>query len=151
MREVIAGASVYEKKYYFNPKFEKMPEDYKQKIKDWIIAIVEKVHGIIMIGFEQNGEVYIEYSCNEYDYHFDEIGAGLECKKFQMENQDWFNDLRIWYCTFFMEEGQWILKVAQEIQKGNTIEKVLEQWKQEYSNEQMQEVLGIIKSLTNEN
>jgi len=105
-REVISGASVYNKKFYLNPMLEKMPEEYKQKIKNWIVPMAEKVHGIIIIGFENNGEVYIEYASNEFDYQFDEIGAGLECKKFKLENQFWIDDLRVWYCTCFMEEGE---------------------------------------------
>lgn len=144
-REVIAGASAYEKKYFFNPKFQNMPENFQSEIKGWIIPIAEKVHGILTMGYEGTGEVYIEYASLESDYHFDEIGAALEVKKFQGENSIMLQDLKIWYRTFFTEEGAVLQEIAIKIQQGKSIKEILAELEEIYTKEQMENVKKILK------
>lgn len=98
MRETLFASSVYKQKYYFNAKFNGLPPQIQENLRVLIIPLCQKIHGIIEVGFyEEDGEVFIETSCNDGDYRFDEIGAKLEIDRLLRENQEFFKQLELWY------------------------------------------------------
>lgn len=98
MRETLFASSIYKQKYYFNAKFNGLPPQIQEELRVLIVPLSQKVHGIIEVGFyEDDGEIYIEASCEDGDYRFDEIGAKLEIDRVLRENKQFFKQLQLWY------------------------------------------------------
>ncbi len=102
MRKItISAASCYNKKYYIDPCMEEsLPTMIKEELKAITSSKAEKIHCIFMIGFYENGDVYIETINNENDFDFDEIGSRLEIEKIKKEKAELFNSLSLWYKTY---------------------------------------------------
>lgn len=97
---VLNAASCYNKKYYLNPNMEKLPEQIKKEIKIITSSMAEKLHCIFIIGFYENGSIYIETSRAENDFDFDEIGAELEAKKIKSEKHELLEALQLWFKVY---------------------------------------------------
>ena len=54
-RVVLCGANAYEKKYYFNNKFDKIPENIKEELHIICVLFTEEVGGVFTIGFTPYG------------------------------------------------------------------------------------------------
>ena len=76
-RVVLCGANAYEKKYYFNNKFDKIPENIKEELHIICVLFTEEVGGIFTIGFTPYGEVEMDTQKEEGDLLYDDIGAEL--------------------------------------------------------------------------
>lgn len=96
-KEVIIAASAYESKYYYNDKFNKLPEQIKDDLMKIAVAFVEDVGGIFTIGFYEDGEVYLETQMDEGDLLYDNIGSELNLKRIKKEYEDLFKSLTMWY------------------------------------------------------
>ncbi len=98
MRETLFASSVYKQKYFFNAKFNGLPPQIQEELRVLIIPLCQKIHGIIEVGFyKDDGEVFIETSCNDGDYRYDEIGAKLEIDRLLREQKEFFKQLELWY------------------------------------------------------
>lgn len=107
-KKVIFSASYYTQKYYSNPEFDGLPIAVRNELKMICISLAEKLHGIFIIGFYENGDLYFEARAEENDYDFDEIGAPLEIKKIEKEKSQLLHKLRLWYRIFITSDGQTI-------------------------------------------
>lgn len=99
-KEVIAAASSYNQKYYFNPKFNGLPIDIKNDIKTITVCLAEKLHGIFNMGFYEDGSIFFESLGENDDFDYDEIGAKLEIKKLEKEEKELIKSLSLWYKVF---------------------------------------------------
>ena len=97
---ILCGANSYEQKYYFNEKFEMIPESIKEELHIISVLFTEEVGGAFMIGFDENGKVNIMTDADEGDLLYDEIGAGLLVKEVRNKKQDLFESLELFYRTF---------------------------------------------------
>lgn len=52
---VLCASNSYEKKYYFNPDFDKLPEDIKNELKIMCVLFTEEVGGILDLEFDDDG------------------------------------------------------------------------------------------------
>ena len=59
-RIVLCGSNAYDKKYYFNPQFEKLPENVREELQIMCVLFTEEVGGIFTIGFTPNGNVVMD-------------------------------------------------------------------------------------------
>lgn len=100
----MSAASCYNKKYYFNPLLDKLPNKIKEDIKEISICIAEKIHGILAIGFYEDGSVYFEASKEENDFDYDDIGAKLEINRIEREEKELINSLSLWYKLFILKK-----------------------------------------------
>lgn len=100
---VLNAASCYNKKYYLNPDMKKLPEQIKQEIKAVTASMAEKLHCIFIMGFYEDGRVYIEASGAENDFDFDEIGAGLEAERIRREKHELLEALQMWFKVYLGE------------------------------------------------
>ena len=50
---VLCVSNSYEKKYYFNPDFDKLPDDVKNELKIMCVLFTEEVGGILDMEFER--------------------------------------------------------------------------------------------------
>lgn len=99
-KEVLFAISSYNEKYYFNPISESLPKDIKLEIKKLGAYFVTKLRGTFLLGFYEDGDVFIECSALENDFDYDDIGAKLEIERFKKEKKELISSLSIWYKIF---------------------------------------------------
>lgn len=101
-KDVIFATSSYKEKFYFSPKADTLPENIKNEIKEIGILLVNKVGGVLSLGFyNDDAEMFIDY---DYDDVFcDDIGAKLEIEKLKREKREFFENLSNWYKIFILK------------------------------------------------
>lgn len=90
-------ASCYNRKFFFNPDYDFIPQAVKTELKAICSSMAEKLHGFFEIGFYQNGDFYIGAFGADDDFDFDEIGAGLEISRIEKEKKELFKSLQLCY------------------------------------------------------
>lgn len=103
---VLCACSVYEKKYYFNQRFEKIPESVKEELQIMCVMFTEEIGGELLIMFDEDGSLLIMSRSDEDDILYDEIGSGLKVKQLQREKSQLFEQLEMFYQSFFLTEGR---------------------------------------------
>ena len=104
-RIVLCGSNAYDKKYYFNPQFEKLPENVREELQIMCVLFTEEIGGIFTIGFTPNGNVVMDTRADEGDLLYDEIGSALLIKKLKREKQEVFQSLEIYYRVTFLHQN----------------------------------------------
>ena len=102
--EVLCGASAYDKKFYLNEAFAKLPDSIKDELKIACVIFTEDVGGVLALEFDPEGELIIRTEADEGDLLYDEIGAGLKVKALQQEKAELFRTLELYYRVFFLGE-----------------------------------------------
>ena len=100
---VLCSASKYKEKYYLNPDFNKLPDQVKQELQISCVLFTEEVGGVILLCFDEEGNLYIETEADEDDILYDEIGAHLLIKRMQSEKKELFEQLEQYYAAFLLE------------------------------------------------
>ncbi len=98
---ILAVSNSYEKLYYFNEDFDQIPDEVQKELQVMLVWHTEEVGGIIVVGFNKEGELYIEAASKEYDGYYDEIGSHLKIKQYQSEKKELFASLQAFYDCFF--------------------------------------------------
>ena len=101
---VLCAANSYERKYYLNPEFGKLPDQVKDELKAMSALFVEEVGGILEMRFSEEGELLISTIAEEDDIAYDEIGAGLLIKKIRNEHRQLFEELTLYFKVVFLGE-----------------------------------------------
>lgn len=103
IKNIIFATSSYKQKFYFSPEADTLPENIKDDIKQMGILLINKVGGVLSLGFyKDNGELFIDY---DYDDVFcDDIGAKLEIEKLKREQREFFESLSNWYKIFVLKD-----------------------------------------------
>lgn len=96
-REVLCGASAYEKKFYLNPKFECLPQDIKDELKITCVLFTADVGGILTMEYEDDGTLELVTRSKESDFAYDEIGAHLKIKEMQQKKAELLEGLELYY------------------------------------------------------
>ncbi len=104
-KEILISVSPYVQKYYINEAFTDLPEDIKETLRAKLAVIAEKTHAIITLGFNENGEIYLEYKYEDLSYA-DEIGVELRMKKFQQEEGELLKSIKVWYMIYHTPNGE---------------------------------------------
>ncbi len=94
---VLCGASAYEEKYYFNPAFEKLPEDIQKELRIISILFVEDNGGTFLMEFNEDDELVFRTEAKDSDYNYDEIGAALTLKEIQKHRRELMEQLELFY------------------------------------------------------
>ena len=101
---VLCGANAYDKKYYFNQEFSKIPDRIKDELHIMCVLFTEEVGGIITFAFEADGTLVIETDAAEEDYYYDEIGSGLLIREIRRSRQELLESLSLFYRVVFLGE-----------------------------------------------
>ena len=101
---VLCAASSYEQKYYLNPEFESLPEAVKQELQIMCVLYTADVGGVLLLVFDENGNLELKVEHNEGDFSFDEIGSVLEIKELQNTKEELFKSLEMFYKVFYLGE-----------------------------------------------
>ena len=95
--KVLCGASYYEQKFYLNPAYEVLPELVKNELKILCVLFVQEVSGIIMLEFDDDGNLQIMVTAKDDDIYFDEIGSELKIRQIRQEKEELFRQLEEYY------------------------------------------------------
>ena len=102
---VLCGASSYEKKYYFNSEFSKLPEQVKNSLNVICVEFTEKCGGTFLIRFDEKGELSLVTDAEMADAFYDEIGAELEIRNLQSSQRQLFEEISLFYKVVFLGES----------------------------------------------
>ena len=94
---VLAYASQYAEKYYFNDTLGPLPEEIKKEVLVLLILLTEEAGGVAQFAFDEEGEIAVESWCEEGDLGYDHISAGLLIKEIEREHADLLEELNTWY------------------------------------------------------
>lgn len=103
-RIVLCGANAYEQKYYFNQRFDKIPDAVKDELHIICVLFTEEVGGIFMIVFEEDGGVTLETDAEEDDIYYDEVSSGLLAGEIRRKRQELLEALSLYYRVFILHE-----------------------------------------------
>ena len=101
---VLCAASAYDKKFYLNDRFDKLPGNVKDELKVMCVLFTEDVGGIIIMKFDDEGNLLVKTEADEGDLLFDDIGASLKIRNMQREHEETFRMLEMYYKVFFLGE-----------------------------------------------
>lgn len=101
---VLCGANAYERKYYFNERFNGIPESVKEELHIICVLFTEEVGGVFTIAFEEDGNVILETEAEEDDIYYDEAGSGLLVGEVRRNRQELFESLGLYYRIFILKE-----------------------------------------------
>lgn len=102
-RRVLCGSSFYEQKFYFNQRFDRLPQQVKDELKIMCVTVTEDVGGVLLLEFQEDGTLIFRVEQEEGDLLFDEIGSALLVGKLQREKRELLQMLELFYRTFFLE------------------------------------------------
>lgn len=103
-RVVLCGANAYEQKYYFNERFQGIPDSIKDELHIICVLFTEEVGGIFTIVFEEDGSVSMETQAESDDIYYDEISSGLLVSEIRRKRQDLLESLSLYYRVFVLKE-----------------------------------------------
>ena len=103
-RIVLCGSNAYEKKYYFNPLFDSVPESVKEELHIICVLFTEEAGGVFLIVFEPDGSISMETEAAEEDILYDDITAGLLVSDIRRHRQTLFEELQLFYRVFVLKE-----------------------------------------------
>ena len=101
---VLCAASAYEQKFYLNPEFDALPESIKDELKIMCVLYTEDVGGILMLVFDEDGNLELKVEHAENDFAFDEIGSVLKIKELQQKKRELFESLELFFRVFYLGE-----------------------------------------------
>lgn len=101
---VLCASSAYEKKFYLNEDFSRLPEEIKNELKVLCVLFTEEAGGILMLEFDENGALLFKTEADEGDLLYDEIASGMLIKKLRYEKRELLEALELFYRVFFLGE-----------------------------------------------
>jgi hypothetical protein len=97
---VLCASNKYTQKYYFNPKFDILPQDVKNELKIMCVLFTEQAGGILSVEFDRDGLLELRTEASDADAGYDEIEAGLKIKELQDTKRELFASLELFYKVF---------------------------------------------------
>ena len=101
---VLCGSNSYNRKFYINPMFSKLPDEVKKERQIMCVWFTEDVGGILTLEYEPDGTLVIRTASDSDDYLYDEIGAGLELNKMKKDRQELLTSLELYYRAAFLHQ-----------------------------------------------
>lgn len=101
---VLCAASSYERKFYLNPEFDALPESIRQELQIMCVMYTEDVGGILMVVYDEEGNLELKVDHEEDDFAFDEIGSVLKIKEMQQARRELFESLELFFKVFYLGE-----------------------------------------------
>lgn len=101
---VLCAASSYERKFYLNPEFDSLPEEIRQELQIMCVLYTEDVGGILMVTFDEQGNLKLKVEHEENDFTFDDIGSALKIKELQRTKEELFESLELFFKVFYLGE-----------------------------------------------
>ncbi len=96
---ILAYASQYKEKYFFNDELGKLPQAVRNEALMCLIMIVEEAGGVAEMGFYSDGEIYVDSYCEEGDLGYDAVSGGLLVREVERDHAELLEQLELWYRT----------------------------------------------------
>ncbi len=93
--------SKYVEKFYFNDLYKDLPTQIKKDLHEKAVRLNKCIGGIVIIGFYEDGEIFIRAFCEENDFEYDEIFAALNVKDFEKVEREFLQSLSTWYSLIY--------------------------------------------------
>lgn len=103
-KTVLCCSNSYEKMYYLNEDFDRLPEEIQNELKIMTVLFTEDVGGILTLAYDEDGSLSLDVMYDEGDILFDEISCGLKIKQIQTEKRELMEALEMFYKVFFLGE-----------------------------------------------
>ena len=101
---VLCAANSYEQKFYMNPEFDSRPEEIWQELQFMCVLYTEDVGGLLLLVFDEEGNLELKVDHEENDFAFDEIGSVLKIKELQQKKRELFESLELFFKVFYLGE-----------------------------------------------
>ena len=102
--QVLCAASAYDKKFYLDEAFDRLPGHIKDELKIMAVLFTEDVGGIFIMEFDEDGTLILKTEADEGDLLYDEIGAALKIRSLQRDKEELFRSLEMYYKVFILGE-----------------------------------------------
>lgn len=99
---ILCVSSAYDKKFYLNEEFSKLPDEIKDDLKIMCVLFTEEVGGILKLVFDEDGTLMFRTEADEGDLLYDDIACGMLIKKLQYEKRELLESVEMFYKVFFM-------------------------------------------------
>ena len=99
---VLCGASAYEKKFYFNEDFSSLPQNIRDELQIMCVWFVQEVGGVLILEFDEDGNLELRTEADEYDGSIDEIGSYLKIKQIREERRELLESLELYFRVFYL-------------------------------------------------
>ena len=103
-RVVLCGANAYDRKYYFNPEFNAVPDSIKRDLNIISVLFTQEAGGIFTIVFENDGGISFVTDAEEDDITYDEVSAGLLVGQIRRTRTEILESLELFYRVMFLHE-----------------------------------------------
>ena len=103
-RVVLCGANAYDRKYYFNPEFNAVPDSIKRELNIISVLFTQEAGGIFTIVFENHGGISFVTDAEEDDITYDEVSAGLLVGQIRRTRTEILESLELFYRVMFLHE-----------------------------------------------
>ena len=99
---ILCASSAYDKKFYLNEDFNKLPDEIKDDLKIMCVLFTEEVGGILKLVFDEEGTLMFRTEVDDGDLLYDDIACGMLIKKLQYEKRELLESVEMFYKVFFM-------------------------------------------------
>ena len=103
-RVVLCGANAYDRKYYFTPEFNAVPDSIKRELNIISVLFTQEAGGIFTIVFEKDGGISFVTDAEEDDITYDEVSAGLLVGQIRRTRTEILESLELFYRVMFLHE-----------------------------------------------
>ena len=73
---VLCASSAYDKKFYLNEDFSKLPDEIKDELKIMCVLFTEEVGGVLKLVFDEDGSLLFTTEADADDLLYDDIACG---------------------------------------------------------------------------
>ena len=94
---VLAYASQYKEKYFWNEELGKLPETVRGEILTCLIWLTEEAGGVAQLSFNEEGEPRLDSWCEEGDLGYDHVSAALLMHEIERDHAETLEQLKVWY------------------------------------------------------
>ena len=100
---ILCACGAYEQKFYFNNRFDNIPEAVKEELQVMCVMFTEDVGGEIYVSFDEDGTLLLTVNADEDDILYDEIGSGLKINELRRKKAELFEQLEAYYRSFILK------------------------------------------------
>ncbi len=95
--QILCSASKYQDKFYLNPCYQNLPQKIKDELKAACVIFTEEIGGVIILYYDDEGNLSIATEFEENDFLYDEIGSGLKVNQMRNNKRELFEQLEEYY------------------------------------------------------
>ncbi|MCF0136390.1 MAG: hypothetical protein HUJ69_08230 [Lachnospiraceae bacterium] len=96
---ILAYVSQYKEAYYFNEDVGKLPDPVKKELLMNMIFICEEAGGVVELGFDEEGELYLDSYAEEDDLGYDQVSGRLLVSEMEREKSELLHGVKLWYAA----------------------------------------------------